>query len=206
MRKMMFAVSLCAMTAASCKKDETKTTSRIQGTLGGKTYYVVDSGDLERSENSIKGAGSLVFSSPLAQISSKDDFLLKFTLQDSGSVELVTHSDGSLAHGVSVLLTREGTALNAVLKAKGAETAPKALGDIDAARNVALAIDVHNDEDPAHILIWNTDKDAFNEGDAVLNSENDEAAPGQGSGTAWGLILQKATLTEAVVADPKFVE
>jgi hypothetical protein len=207
MKKFMFALALCTLTQVSCKKDDDeKTTDLVQGTLAGKSYYVVDGGDLERSESSIKGSGSVVYASPLGAITSKDNYALNFTLEDGGSLELVTHSNSSLANGVSVLFSRSGNALSAILKAKGTESAATELSGIDAADTVAVSVDVHNDETPAHILLWSSAAGSFGEEDALLNSEGGEETPGNGTGTAWGLVLKKASVTSAVIADPKFVE
>lgn len=205
MKKVMFPLALISMTQFACKKDDDKKTDLTQGTLAGQAYYVVDAGDLQRTESSIQGTGSVVYGSPLGSITSKDDYALNFSLDDGGSLELVTHGNSSLANGVSVVFSRSAHALSAILKAKGVTSAATELSGIDAAQSIAVAVDVHNDETPAHILLWSAGG-SFGEGDALLNSEDGEAAPGNGTGTAWGLLLNKAKVTSAVAADPKFVE
>ncbi len=191
---------------ASCKKDEDKSSDRVQGSFGGKTYYLVDAGDLKASEASISGSGSIVFASPLAEISSKDAYTLKFSLQDQGSLELVTHSDGNLDKGMSIAWSRSGTELTTRLKTSDSQSEAKVLEGISAAEDIELITDVHNDEEPAHILIWRGDADAFGEEDALVNSEDGLEAPGNGTGTAWGIVLKKGTLALASLGDPKFVE
>lgn len=206
MIKPVFFVFLGLTVAASCKKDDDKSTDRVQGSFGGKTFYLVDGGDLKTSETSITGSGSLVFASPLAEISSKDAFTLKFTLQDEGSLELVTHSNGDLGKGVNVAFTRSGTELGTKLKANDAESESKVLEGINAGDDIDLITDIHNDEEPTHILIWKGDSDSFGEDDALVNSEDGLETPGNGTGTSWGIVLKKGSLKLASIGDPKFVE
>ncbi len=206
MKKPVFVFLLSVMAVSGCKKDDDKTTDQVQGTFGGKTFYLVDAGDLKTSESSIQGSGSLVFAEPLSEISSADAFVLKFALENSGSIELVTHSNSSLGKGVSVALSRSATTLNATLKADTAESEVKALEDVNAAEDVSLIVDVHNDEDPTHILVWKGDSESFGEDNALINSEDGLETPGQGSGTVWGIVLKKATLKLADLSDPKFVD
>jgi len=207
MKLKFFSFSLVILSIFGCGKDDKKDTSAlIEGSFAGSSYFVIDAGDLVRSESQIKGSGSIVFKSPLASTDAKTNYNLTFSLEDGGSVELVAQSDGSLNKGVSVILTRAGTALNASLKADDVTTEVKVLSGISAAGVVTISIDVHNDESPTHILLWNGTADDFAEDAALLNSEADAETPGQGKSTAWGLVLAKATLTSATLSDPKFVE
>ncbi|MDQ3234972.1 MAG: hypothetical protein M3Q07_24455 [Pseudobdellovibrionaceae bacterium] len=206
MKKVKLILSLLALLQLACTKDDDKKTDLVQGSLIGKTYYVVQAGDLQRTETSVSGTGSIVFNSPLGSIPSKDNYALNLSVDDGGTLELVTHSDSSLANGVSVLLKRTGSSLTASLKAKGQESTAKELSGVNAAEDISLAIDVHNDETPAHILVWSAAGGDFGEDNALLNSEEDETSPGNGSGTSWGLILTKANVSSALLEDPKFVE
>ncbi len=205
MKSKIFALSLATLALFGCGKDDKKDTAGlVEGILASKSYYLVDAGTLERTDSQIKGTGSVVFVSPLDGLDAKTNYNLTFTLEDGGSVELVAHSDSTLSKGVSVVLSRAGSVLNAKLKADGTETETKVLGGITASGVAKISIDVHNDENPSHILIWDGAGDAFAEDDALLNSEAE--TPGQGKSTAWGLVLTKATLTAATLAEPKFVE
>ncbi len=206
MKKVKFIFSMLALLQVACSKDDNKKTGLVEGSLAGKAYYVVEAGDLQRTESAVSGTGSIVFNSPLGSVTSKDNYALNFSVDDGGTLELVTHSDGNLSNGVSVILKRTGSSLSAMLKAKGEQSTAKELSGVNAAEDLSLAIDVHNDETPAHILVWSTAGGEFGEDNALLNSEEDETSPGNGSSTAWGLVLTKANVSSAILEDPKFVE
>jgi hypothetical protein len=199
-------IALALLAALGCKKDEDKTTAMPQGSLGNQTYYVVESSDLELGESALQGSGSIIFASPLNAVASQDNFALEFTVKEGGSLALVTHSDGSLAQGLTLLFERSGTELIASLKADGSGTADHILNGVDASGPISLAVDVHNNESPTHVLIWNAALGAFGEEDALYNSEDDAEAPGVGKGTLWGLVLRDAEITSATRGEPKFTE
>lgn len=198
--------ALALFAAAGCKKDDDKTTDLPQGSIGAQTYYVVEAGDLERTENLLQGSGALVFASPLNAIQSQDNFALEFTLAEGGSLSLVTHADSSLSDGLTVQFERSGTELISSLKADGAGTGDNVLNGVDASGPISLAVDVHNNETPAHVLIWNAVNGSFEEKEALYNSEDDADAPGVGKGTLWGVVLRNATLNRVERGEPKFTE
>jgi hypothetical protein len=198
--------ALAFLAALGCKKDEDKTTTMPQGSLGNQSYYVVESSDLELGENALQGSGSIIFASPLNTAPLQDNFALEFTVEEGGSMALVARSDGSLAHGLTVQFERSGTQLIASLKADGSGTADHILDGVDASGLISLAIDVHNNENPAHVLIWNAALDAFGEEDALYNSEEDADAPGVGKGSLWGLVLRDAEIKAATRGAAKFTE
>lgn len=188
------------------KADDDKSTTQEQGSFAEQTYLVVEAGNLLRTETEIAGTGSILFVSPLDSLEAKTNFDLSFTLEEGGSLELVTHANAQLQQGASVLVTRQGKDLELQLKAGDIATEAKVLTNLDASGKLRLAIDVHNDENPSHILAWDGSGTAFGEDDALFNSEVDAETPAQGKGTAWGLILSKAKLTGAQLSAAKFVE
>jgi hypothetical protein len=198
--------ALALFAAMGCKKDEDKTTDLPQGSFAAQTYYVLEAGDLERSENLLQGSGALVFASPLNAIQSQDNFALEFTLAEGGSLSLVTHADSSLSDGLTVQFERAGTELISSLKADGAGTGDNVLSGVDASGPISLAVDVHNNETPAHVLIWNAVNGSYDEKEALYNSEDDADAPGVGKGTLWGVVLRNATLNRVERGEPKFTE
>jgi len=200
-------LSLLAILAAiGCKKDDDKKSTLVEGSFAGQTYYVVEAGTLERSETIIKGSGAIVFSAPLNAIDSQDNFTMDFSLVDGGSLALVTHADSALDKGIAVQFDRAGSELTSSLKADGAGTSDNALSGMDAAGAVSVSVDVHNNETPAHILIWNAANDAFGEDDAIYNSETDTDAPGNGKATLWGLVFRNAELSSVSRGEAKFSE
>lgn len=173
--------------------------------LDGAGYVVITPGSLQHNSDNVAGSGSIVFNDPLSGIDSKHSYALSFTIEDGGSLTLGSHATNQLASGVNVVLSRSGPALSATIQAEGGQTdISAAFAGIDASGPINVQIDIHNDEAPAHILIWTGT--SFDEADAVFNSEEDGDAPGNGSDNFWGLILQNAVVTTAEVGDAKFVE
>jgi hypothetical protein len=205
--KHVYAFTILSLLAPlGCKKDEDKSTTLPQGSFAGQSYYVVESDDLELNESILKGSGAIVFASPLNAIQSQDNFAVEFTIAEGGSLALVTHSNSSLAEGLTVQFDRAGTELIATLKADGSGTTDNVLSGIDASGLVSLSVDVHNNEAPTHVLIWNAANGSFSEDDALYNSEDDTDAPGVGNGTLWGVVLRNAELKAITRGEPKFTE
>jgi hypothetical protein len=203
---MKIACYLLALAALGCSKNDDKETGLIQDVFHDQTYYLVESGNLERSESLLKGSGAMVFASPLDAISSQDNFTLEFSLAEGGSLALVTHSNNSLEKGITVQFDRAGTQLSTSLKADGSGTSDIVLEGLDASGTLTLSVDVHNNETPTHVLIWNAAQGSYDESDAVFNSEEDEASPGVGQGSLWGLVLRQAELKSVTRGEAKFKE
>ncbi|WP_141733118.1 hypothetical protein [Oligoflexus tunisiensis] len=206
MKNVQVLMGLVTVATCACSKDEKKESSLPEGSFAGQTYYVVEAGDLERSESLLRGSGAIVFASPLNAIASQDNFALEFTVNDGGTLGLVTHANNALEQGLTVQFERAGTELVAILNADGAGTDDHALSGIDASGPVALAIDVHNNETPAHVLIWNAVNGSWEEDAALYNSESDADAPGQGKALLWGLVLRDAELKSVTRSAAKFTE
>ena len=194
------------LTLNACSGGETSGSGAgtAEGQLGSTSYVVVDAGDLQRSATQIKGAGSIAFKDPIGAIRARKSYTVSFALEDAGSLKLAVNADEQLTNGVGVLLSRSGSALSATLSFGGASAVAKTLAGVDASSSINLTIDIHNDESPAHILIWSGSD--FASAKALLDSERDGATPGQGRGNYWGLVLNKGTVTSSVLAAPKFTE
>lgn len=197
---------LAILTSIGCKKDDDKSSSLVEGSFAGQTYYVVEAGTLERTDKLIKGSGAIVFAAPLDTVESQDNFAMDFSLADGGSLTLVTHADSALGKGIAVQFDREASELTASLKADGAGTGDNVLSGLDASAAVSLSVDVHNNETPAHVLIWNAASGSFGEDDAIYNSEADTDAPGNGKATLWGLVFRNAELSRVSLGEAKFSE
>ncbi len=201
-----FLFSLSVLTAACGDSDSNDAAVVADGTLDGTAYIVTDGAALERTDADLSGSGSVLFKNPLSEIGSKDNFLLEFRVDDGGSLELLTHTDNAGKSGVSAIITRDGTALSLAWAAGGETSDKTTLDGIDASGTIKLAIDIHNDETPSHNLVWDGNSTANTEDNALINSEDDIASPGKGSGTFWGLTLSKSTVLSAILQAAKFVE
>ena len=106
------------------------------------------------------------------------------------------------------MFSREGNVLKGNVR-KGGDSSTVVdfsteLSNINAARVLNLQIDVHNSESPAHILVWDGLESSFTEDNALLNTEELDAAPGNGLGQRRGFVLKNATLLKAVASEEKF--
>lgn len=206
MKNMRWLCFLAILASFGCKKDDNETTTLVSGSFAGQTYYVVEAGTLERTDTLIKGSGAIVFAAPLAAVESQDNFALDFSLADGGSLSLVTHADSALDKGIAVQFDREGSELTVSLKADGAGTGDNVLSGMDASAALSVAVDVHNNETPAHVLIWNAASGSFGEDNAIYNSEADTDAPGNGKASLWGLVFRNAELSRVSLDAAKFSE
>ena len=188
---------------ASCSSDS-DSSSDSSYKLNEVAYNVVDAGSLTHGSTSLSGAGSIVFVDPNKE--QDNHYSLGFTLEDAGSLTVTSNAANDLTTGISVEFSRSGTTLNAKLKNDSGETdISSSFSDVDASGALSYQIDVHNGENPTHILIWSGVTE-YTEENAKFNSEEDGEAPGQGSGTLWGLVLDKATVSSATVSEVKFEE
>jgi hypothetical protein len=174
--------------------------------LDDQEYLVVDSGNLTHGTTELSGSGKIIMKTPLASIDSGRHFALKGTLDDGGYLTITTYASAELKDGLSLKLARTGNTLKAQLS-QGDETKDlaAALTSILSEDSITVALDVHNDESPAHVMVWKGDTTDFTEESALVNTE-EEPAPGNGKGIYWGLELSKAKVTDAVSEDPKLEE
>ncbi len=192
--------SLLVLTASGCGKDSG---SGSPGglKLNGKDYVAVDDSALEHKSTEVKGTGSFVFVDPTKD--DGNDFAVSFLLDEGGTLGLVTYGDDKLENGVTIRFTRAQEKLHVALVAGTAETdASEKFASIKASEELKFFVDSHNDESPAHIIIWSQDQTDLSQ--PVLNSEEGFKSPGNGTGSVWGLKLKGATVKGAEVGAAKF--
>ncbi len=189
---------------ACSNDDDDDTPARTAGSFNSIDYFVVDAGDLERSTSILKGSGSIIFKESLGDILSEHHYDLSFKLESGSSIELITHADNNLSNGASISWSRDNQNVTLKLNANGKSSANVDLKDIDPTEVISYKIDIHNNETPAHILIWRDAEESFSEESALVNSEDGLETPGNGKGNLWGLKLVKAELKGAVLSEAKF--
>ena len=195
-------ISLVLFTAACGKKQE----PLPAGASALLDATILNPGSLRTDGGTLSGTGSVVVNQPLAGTASGQSYALQFRLEEGGSLTLYSNASNRLQNGLALRFDRKGTALRVKLIAGSTENdVSDAFAALDASGDIQLQIDLHNNEVPAHVLIWSgTD---FSEDAALLNSENaGREAPGNGAGQFWGLELAQASVTRAVVSEPKFEE
>ena len=193
----MFFVLLGCSTTDSSNSDDSST-------LDGEAYSIILDNGLLSDGDIVSGNGSLIFNNPLPAISSNRSYSLSFSLENEGELILHSHSINTLENAISVVFTRNEENLEvSLVNGNTTQDISTLFSDISADEPLTFQLDIHNEESPAHILVWNgTD---FSEEEALVNTE-DTPSPGNGAGTFWGLELTNASVSEAVVSNPKFVE
>lgn len=199
--------AVLAILTAGCGKTEAPESmpKRAKTLIDAHTHL---SGSAPSSATSLNGSQTVVFDSPLSGVTSKSSFALTFVLNEGGSLALNSNGNSRLGGAIGVVFSRVGKTLSVKLKEGGAETnVSAAFASLDASETLSFLVDVHNDEVPAHILIWSGSTSAYTEDAALMNSEDPGFnPPGNGSGQFWGLALSNATVSQAQVGGAKFVE
>ena len=224
----ILALISCADTTSS---DETEAVK-----LGEVEFLKTDGANLDISDTGFSGTGKVMAKLPLESIKSGINFHLVGAIEDNGQLRLTTFSDDKLENGLAFELSRSGDTLGVKILAEGKESdITDYFTAIKASEEISLFIDVHNNETPAHILIWKGDVTTFSEENVLFNSEADHdhheeeghgeeeeghkeghddethdeevTSPGNGSGTVWGVELTKASITKDFVSgEEKFSE
>lgn len=192
----------------SCGKSSDENENGTQ--WGGIEYTYLDHGDLKVKNNTLQGTGTVLFKQPIAGgVDGGHHLNLNFTLSPDSTLIVNTYADNQLKDGVELIFSVSAAGKLSVKMKKG-ETATDVSGsflEVDVTKPISLSIDVHNNEDPAHVLVWNGNETDFSEAKALLNSEEEgHAVPGKGKGNYWGLTLHKAEVAKADISEEKFKE
>lgn len=150
-------------------------------TLQGVEYIVLESNSLETSSSMIFGTGKIIFRAPRPEEDSR--FLLDFTLEDGGSVTLISNANDQLEKGARIVFERSGTKLNVFLRA-GAENYDLSsdFAGVDASLSLPWIAEIH-----AHghaVLLW-------------AGTKSEYAFSTRPTDRLWGLALNKAKVTKA---------
>lgn len=162
----------------------------------GEEYIALEKSDLNVSSDSIKGSGRFVFNSPLP---TNSHFETTFSLLDPEYSEVTIHfySDNQLKNGLNLTLTRRGSALfGAWSNSSFSVNLAPFFHRMEASMPIHLRIEIHHDESPAHLLIWDGSETLLSTTTALINSEEFDQG-GKGFGNFWGMTLHKAELTKA---------
>lgn len=145
----------------------------------------------------------------VSSVSSGANFEVSFTLEDGGRLSISTFADTQLKSGIDFVFTRQGTKLFVFSSAQGQTQEWTSLfNTVDATGALTFSIDVHNNEHPSHILLWEGSKNAsmdhtlYNSAEDSLDLNYDNS-PGNGFGRNWGFKLEKAQLLKAVLSAPQ---
>ena len=195
-----FFLALGFLTLAACgggyNPDKDNLKNAIE--LGESAYY-----DL--------GQGQGLMTQAPNSTSSGANFEVSFALQDQGSFRLYTFASNQLKGGLEILFERQGPTLKVAAKTTTTtQDWSSRFAHIDATEVITLTADIHNNEKPAHILIWEGAKDpSMNHRNAIYNSAEDsldlgyDNGPGNGFGRHWGFQVHNAQLQKALLSSPQ---
>jgi len=183
-------------------KDSQRSIPSFQNISGEKFTILASKESLSMDHGTISGAGSLRFSEDLGGVDTGFNYVLTFSLEDSGELTLVSHSNASLEHGLEFIFKRVGTKLMVHAKAGSiTDDWSSFFTSFDASQIMKIAIDVHNNESVTHVIFWN---DLISTNAQVLDSGSDvNGSPGKGYGQNWGLKLKSSTITSVTRGGPR---
>lgn len=189
---------------SACGSDKDKT-SQNAPSLDGYSYTTLAGASLSQDAEGISGSGHILFLDPLSE-SIESGRNLKFTaaLPDQGKMTVNLFSNTQLGQGLDFVFSRSGDLLKgSIAYAEEVVDISDKFSQIDITKAFTLSLDVHNDEQPAHIIMWDLGEDGDeSEENEIMNSEEDGLEiPGNGSGIYWGIELADAKLTSLNLGD-----
>jgi hypothetical protein len=165
--------------------------------ISGIAYDVIQPSTLTFDGTKASGSGKIV---ALTSVNNPKGsaFKIALDLEDNGEVILHTYSDNKLKNGFDISIARQGGKIKFTLTSAGKTidySELEGLAAINAVETIELSMDVHNNESPAHFILWKSSEATFDENTALLNSADEpQATPGKGSGLFFGLTLKDASV------------
>jgi len=169
-------------------------------------FLEMENSTLEIEANLIKGAGAMVAVKPLQTIDSGNSFAISGILSAGSSVTLVTNADNKLMGGLEFVFSRKLDEIDGSVKFGNKTVSISDYLKVQDPEELNLILDVHNDESPAHVLIWASTVSEFSEETAIFNSEDAVVIPGNGTGAYWGIKSSQAEIAKLSISEPKFEE
>lgn len=173
--------------------------------ISGQSFEILEKDNLTFNDAGATGSGKILALNSLSNESGMS-FKVSLSLQDNGEVILHTFSDNKLQNSFDISIAREGGKVKFVLSSGGQSIDYSELQGItalNAIENIELTMDVHNNESPAHFILWKSSETTYDENTALLNSADEpKATPGKGSGLFFGLTLKNAAVNKIETAKP----
>lgn len=186
-----------ALLLVACGSDYTQPTARGRSaSLAGGSVTILEGSSISEDNGTLRGSGRVLVDSSLGETRSASGYTLDFALSDGGSFKLLSHSNTALEDALEISFVRDGNALEVTLSAGGqSEDISRAFASVNASSPVKIQVDVHNDESPAHVMVWNRlATQSFTPATALYNSSNGRS-PGPGGGARWGFEIDRASVS-----------
>lgn len=162
--------------------------------FGAKAIPLGNTQKLQISEDHLSGSGEIIFDQPLPGMNSSSAFLLGLKIEEGGFVEIHAYCSSRLEGGIRLRIELNNQNWNFVLSREEVEIPLRNLevlvdpssGELD------LGLEIHHQETPAHILLWNPLAN-----DTFILDTLDVGSPGNGSGRFWGIRFHQAKILRA---------
>jgi hypothetical protein len=165
--------------------------------ISGIAYDVIENSSLIFDGVKVSGNGKIVALTSVDKPQGSA-FKIALDLEDNGEVTLHTYSDNKLKNGFDISIARQGAKILFTLTSSGKTidySEIEGIAAINAIETIELSMDVHNNESPAHFILWKSSETTFDENTALLNSADEpKATPGKGSGLFFGLTIKDASV------------
>jgi hypothetical protein len=216
MKHLIFALGLVFLAACG---NGTREAPRGLVDLGGTQFRVVNGSCVRDAMNMLSGTCGVISPADLGGVSAGKSFALRFRLIDGGAVTLHAYST-NLQGGVDLRFSRTGNTLKfrGTIGGQSVDHSHR-FTNFNAAEEISLQIDVHNNESPSHVIIWGPSAaPGFNVNDKLVdtakcglgNNPNDDCSTewdiASGTGSGLGISLESASLISVTVSPPKYVE
>lgn len=202
---------------SGCGRDNQRKPAGESIALGSQAFSRLGGGNLEVGGGTLSGTGSVVAVTSMRNVEEDTSYNLNFSLKDGGSLTLISHSNSSLGSGFEMKFRRIGSgpgSLRVTVTASGNSKDTRnamgvdVFGGIDASRPLKVQLDIHNRENPSHVLLWTMPLTAiFSEESALFNTgdeiDKSNGSPGKGKGFHWGLVLDRAIVGAADRSEAK---
>lgn len=216
--KYAFALLSTVMVLSSCGGKYKREPAGESIAVGSQAFSRLGGGSLQVGGGELSGTGSVLAANSMRNVEEETSYSLNFSLNDGGSLTLVSHSNSSLESGYEMRFSRVGSGPGSMRVSVTASGITKdtrnamsvdVFGGLDASVPIRVQVDVHNGESPAHVLLWTLPLTATFTKESSLFDTGDEmdksnGSPGKGSGFHWGLELDRATVRLAERSEAKF--
>jgi hypothetical protein len=165
--------------------------------ISGIAYEILENSNLIFDGVKASGSGKIIALTSVDKPQGSA-FKIALDLEDNGEVILHTYSDNKLKNGFDISIARQGAKIKFTLTSSGKTvdySELEGIASINAVETIELSMDVHNNESPAHFILWKSSETTFDENTAILNSADEpKATPGNGSGLFFGLTIKDASV------------
>ena len=218
MKRCAVGVALAAWFVVSCgvSSDEKKSDLGPTLNLASKKFVSIGEG-LQESPAGITGTGTMVALAPLKAVKSASHYDIKGELREGGHLAFFSHSTKDGSGGVGIRFSNVAGVLKVALEGNGKVTDISSYFEGNSATELSYAIEVHNNESPAHIIVFGEhgehehgehehgehehgehEHGEHGESEILFDSGDVAYGHGNGKGAYWSLSLENAVLADAV--------